>query len=259
MSPAGQRWVVTRRRFLTSAATLTAGLVARETTPRAADGGAPQVREPAVGQSWRYAKRDYFTGSMLDTQVDRVSAVGQIIEVESSSGSGDDKTTPDAAWGAAWLRKNISGGRIRGRLPSEIQASWGMVLVDPHWSEIQMYEKPLPLWPAQLRPGWSITVNTQYMTPESPDELPWQLTMHAHRWESIIVPAGRFLALRYNNLINFRFTNISERVAAQRLETIWFAPEIGRWVARESFGSFREAVGTDVQESSYRWELLSWT
>ena len=250
--------VVTRRCFLTSAAALTAGCAGRGIVPHASDDGTSQVREPGVDQSWRYAKRDYFTGSMIDTQVARVSAVGQIIEVESRSESGNDQPTTDAAWGAPWLRKYMSGGRTTGRLPSEVQAPWGMVLVDPHWSEIQVYEKPIPLWPTQLRPGWSITVNTQYKTPESPDELPWQLTMNAHRWESIIVPAGRFLALHYYNLINFRYTNISERVAAQRLEAIWFAPEIGRWVARESTGTFYQDVGERFHETSYRWELLDW-
>jgi hypothetical protein len=89
--------------------------------------------------------------------------------------------------------------------------------------------------------------------------MPWQLAMHSQRWESVTVPAGRFIALRYYNLINFRFSIFAERTAAHRREHLWFAPEIGRWVKRESTGTFREQVGTDVNESSYRWELLSWT
>ena len=88
--------------------------------------------------------------------------------------------------------------------------------------------------------------------------MPSQLTMSAQRWESITVPAGRFTALRYYNIIDFRFTNVSERTAAFQ-ENIWFAPEIGRWVVRESRGIFRDDVGTEVKESSYRWELMSWT
>jgi hypothetical protein len=84
------------------------------------------------------------------------------------------------------------------------------------------------------------------------------LTMHAQLWESITVPAGQFTTLRYFNLIGFRYTNASERVAGQRKENIWFAPEIGRWVVRESVGTFREDLGVEVDESSYRWELLDW-
>jgi hypothetical protein len=134
-----------------------------------------------------------------------------------------------------------------------------MVLVDPHWAELQVYKTPIPLWPSELRPGWSTTVDTYYMIPGSEETMPWQLTMRALRWESVTVPAGHFTALHYYNLIDFRFTNVSERTAALRQENIWFAPEIGRWVKRESYGSFRDDVGTEVTEDSYRWELLSWT
>jgi hypothetical protein len=76
---------------------------------------------------------------------------------------------------------------------------------------------------------------------------------------AVTVPAGRFTALRFFNIINFRYRNVAERTAAQRLETVWFAPEIGRWVARESRGSFRESLGTPVYENTYRWELLECT
>lgn len=134
-----------------------------------------------------------------------------------------------------------------------------MILIDPHWEELQAYENPIPLWPRELRPGWSATVYTEYKTPQSPDALPWQLTMHAHSWDSIAVPAGQFTALRFHNLINFRFTNVSERVSAQREENIWFVPEIGRWAARESWGTYYQDVGERFHENSYRWELLSWT
>jgi hypothetical protein len=210
------------------------------------------VRAPAVGQTWTYAKRDSVTGSRIDTQVDRVSAVGQVVEVESRFELAANKPSTYPSWSAHWLEKYVGDAVSAGSLPTEIQAPWGMVLVDPHWSELQVYEEPIPLWPTQLVPGWSSTVNTLYTTPESPDELPWQLTMHAQRWESVSVPAGRFTVLRYANVINFRYTNVSERDAAQRLETILLAPEIGRWVARESFGTFYQDVGERFHEQSYR-------
>jgi hypothetical protein len=46
------------------------------------------------------------------------------------------------------------------------------------------------------------------------------------------------------------------------METIWFAPEVGRWVVRESTGSYYmddSSVDTPYSESGYRWELLEWT
>jgi hypothetical protein len=134
-----------------------------------------------------------------------------------------------------------------------------MVVVDPHWTEMQSFEKAIPLWPSELRPGWSTAVRTYYKIPGGQEAMPWQLTMDAQRWESVTVPAGHFIALHYYNFINFRFSIFAERNAAQRIENIWFAPEIGRWVMRESVGTFREDLRTEVKESSYRWELLSWT
>jgi len=101
-------------------------------------------------------------------------------------------------------------------------------------------------------------VGTYYKNPNSEETMPSQLTMRAQRWESVTVPAGRFTALHYYNIIDFRFRDALERTAALRQENIWIAPEIGRWVKRESRGIFREDVGFEVKESSYRWELLSW-
>jgi hypothetical protein len=251
--------IATRRAFLLSAAAVAVGRVARGTTAEAPMDAAAKVRQPAVGQSWRYAKHDFFTRAMVDTQVDRVSAVGQTIEIESHSETTKNSPIMYPSWGAAWRQKYMGHERPADPLPSEIQEPWGMVLIDPHWSELQAYRDPIPLWPTQLRPGWSTTVSTDYKIPDSEETMPWQLTMHVHGWESITVPAGHFTALRYFNLINFRYTNVSGRNAGQRKETIWFAPEIGRWVVRESSGTFRQDVAEEFNESSYRWELLNWS
>ncbi len=251
--------MLTRRYFLRSTAALSVvGCVGRGARSERLT-RPTSVRQPVVGQSWRYAKHDRVSGTLIATEVNRVSAVGQLIEISTQSETPEGKLRNYPSWGVRWLERYGTPDRPAGPRPSEIQGPWGMIWVDPHWSEIQAYEKAVPLWPTELRPGWSSgALYTPYQT-DNEDPLPWQLTMHAHAWESITVPAGHFDALRYTNLIDFRFSNVSEREAAQRQESIWFAPDIGRWVARESFGSFREAVGTDVQENSYRWELLSWT
>ncbi|HXC08989.1 MAG TPA: hypothetical protein VNV61_08670 [Steroidobacteraceae bacterium] len=248
----------TRREFVLLTGGAAVGCVARGTTAPAPSDSPPVVRAPAVGQSWRYAKHDYFTRSIVDTQIDRVSKIGQSVEIESRSEAAGDKAIKYPSWGERWWHEYMGTDTSAARIPTEVQKPWGMIIVDPHWSELQAFEKAIPLWPTQLRPGWSTNVSTQYMIPDSNETMPSQLTMSAQRWESITVPAGRFNALRYYNIIDFRFTNVSERTAALRQEYIWFAPEIGRWVVRESRGIFREDVGTEVKESSYRWELLSW-
>jgi hypothetical protein len=251
---------VTRRSFLLSSAALSIGCTTRR--PSAAGGGvsAPPVRAPAVGQSWRYSKHDFYSRALVDSQVDRIAAVGATVDIDSSSEAVKNTSAP--AWGTAWLRKYIPRRDVpSGPLPSEIQEPWGKVLVDPHWSQVQVYETPIPLWPAQLTPGWKIHINTKYKTPSNEAGLPWGQTMEARDWEMISVPAGQFRALRFTNLVNFRSTDFS-RTACQRQETLWFAPEVGRWVARESTGIYYiqdSSVDTPYNEPGFRWDLLEWS
>ncbi len=257
---------VTRRFFLLSSAVLSVGCSMRrpeavQPVGTAAAAGSPVVRPPAVGQSWRYTKRDIFTHTIVDDQIDRVAAVGSTIDIDSRSET-SKQASADPKWGAAWLRKYIPRREVpEGPLPSEIQSPWGQVLVDPHWGQVQVYEVPIPLWPAQLTPGWKAHVNTKYKTPSNQDGLPWDQTMAAHGWETISVAAGNFRALRYTNIINFKSTDFS-RENSQRKETLWFAPEVGRWVARESTGIYYiedSSVDTPYDEPGFRWELIEWT
>lgn len=251
--------MATRRDFLYLAAAASVGCVARGTDTPTPGGGAPVARSPAVGQSWRYAKHDYITGQVVDTQIDEVSKIGLSVEIESRSETAEDGPITYPSWGENWRKKYMPADAARIGGPIEIQSPSGMVVVDPHWSEMQSFEKAIPLWPSELRPGWSTVVSTHYKIPGSEEAMPWQLSMNARRWESVTVPAGRFMALRYFSFIDFRFSVFAERTAAQRIEHVWFAPEIGRWVRRESMGTFHEELHTEVKESSYRWELLSWT
>jgi hypothetical protein len=248
---------LTRRTFLMSTAALSVGCAAPQLSMD--ESAKVRIRPPSVGQSWRYAQFDYFTGDRVDTEVDQVVAVDPTIQILSEFERHKRVPVQYPSWGKRWWQRYIHADEA-GKLPlSEFQESWGMVVVDPHWAELQAYEKPIPLWPKELRPGWWTMVSTDYMIPTSRETMPWQLTMYAERWESVTVPAGRFHALRCYNIINFRFTNVSERTTAQRIEHYWFVPEIGRWALRESVGTFREDLGTEVKESSYRWELLEWT
>jgi hypothetical protein len=250
---------ITRRDFIYLATVASAGCAARGAEMPSPSVSPPTVRAPAVGQSWRYAKHDYFTGRIVDTQIDRVSKIGRSVEIESHSETAGDKPITLPSWGDSWWQEYMGNAAALAPIPTEVQKPWGMIIIDPHWSEIQAFEKPIPLWPSQLVPGWSVTVGTYYKDPNSQEKMPSQLTMRAQHWESVTVPAGHFNALRYYNIIDFRFNNASERTAAIRQENIWLAPEIGRWVKRESRGIYREAVGYEVKESSYRWQLLSWT
>lgn len=219
----------------------------------------PTVRQPVVGQSWRYAKHDLFTGAVVDTQDDVVAAVGSTIDIHSSTESDIVDRQPTSA-NKNWLRRYFEHSRPGGALPSEVQGPWGVIMVDPHWSQVQIYDQPIPLWPSTLDPGWHAHIVTKYRTSDEAG-LPWEQTMKAEAWENLTVPAGSFRVLRYSNHINFTSSDLS-RSNSVRNETLWFAPEVGRWVARESRGTyyFDESVADDQNnESSYRWELLRYT
>ena len=107
----------------------------------------------------------------------------------------------------------------------------------PHWAQVQVYERPIPLWPEQLRPGWQSQISTNYQTPlneeasaSGPADEGARLgddyrgcrpVPHAPFYQPHQVPEWRCYA-----------------VNSVRQETVWFAPEVGRWVARESMGSY---------------------
>jgi hypothetical protein len=252
---------LSRRFLLLSAAAASAGCALRARGILSDDKRAAAVRAPLVGQSWRYSKHDLISGAFVENQTDRVAAVGGTIAIESHSDTGKDAASAHPSWGAELLSKLRGSDATAAALPNEIQDPWGMVLVDPHWGQAQVYKAPIPLWPTRLQPGWRSHFRTQYKAVAHESSLPWEQTMHAHAWETVSGPAAEFKALRFTNLINFGHPDPA-RTNSTRRETMWFAPEIGRWVARESLGTYYlddSVDDTSFNEGSYRWTLLEWT
>jgi hypothetical protein len=233
----------------TLAPSLVGGVPAPDKNPH------PSVRGPKTGQWWRYAKRDAFTGKLVEVQVARVTEVGDTITIERRREAAEEHQS----WGTKWLHpdRRTSGEEL---LQAEVQQPWGMILVDPHWDPLQVYRTPIPLWPTELRAGWSSRFNTKFKTPLSADENSWQQTMQAHAWEKIRVPAGEFLALRFTNRITFTHADFS-RMDSVREETLWLAPDVGRWVSRRTSGTYYiqdSSIDTPFEEGSYHWDLLAW-
>src|ERR1700730_18435573 len=219
---------LTRRSFLIASAALPVGCAAnRLDVGSAASASLAALRPPMTGQTWRYAKHDFFTGALLDTQVDRVSAVDRTIDIESRT-EGDTAAEIPSTGASRW-RKYFDRPKSAVALPTEIQSSWGMVLVDPHWGGVQVFEPSIPLWPTTLQPGWQTRINAKYKSSAAGAALPWNQTMKAEAWETITVPAGQFKTLRYVNVIRF-VSSDPGRTDSVRQETVWFAPEVGRWI-----------------------------
>src|SRR5271169_3685385 len=121
---------VTRRLFLLSAAAFSAGCASRgygAAQPSPATG----ARQPAVGQSWRYAKHDLYSRKLVDDQTDRIMAVGTTVDIDSQSEAVAAAKTERSSWGSSWLSKYVPHPDTPPdrALPSEIQQPWGKVLV----------------------------------------------------------------------------------------------------------------------------------
>jgi hypothetical protein len=198
----------------------------------------PAVRAPAVGQQWVYEVRNYFNGELVDVVTETVVEAGPKVRIARQ-------------------------GQKLGPLPDEIQEPWGMNLQDPNWTPPQRFIKPVPLWPEKLVPGWSGFYRARYQVVGFPDnDFYWGLNIDAKSWNRVKTMAGEFDALHYVNTADFFESDDWFRLASNRRENAWFAPEVGRWVVRERFGEYlwlgMRGWSESIKEDYLRWELVSW-
>ncbi len=229
---------LSRRTFIASAAlapVACGGLSYEHGVPVSQPQPLPIVRPPQIGQEWTYIKKNIFDGKTLDVITERVSNIASNITIE--------RSTADGAI-----------------LPSEIQTAWGMVATDTQWSRLLNFSPSLPLWPEQLSSTWAKQFSTKYSIAGYPESrLNWQEYMSVQGWEKVSVPAGEFVALRFQALIHFE-SDDPNKVDCIRKETGWFVPQIGRCVAREASGSYQiqGQVGAVILEGSYQWQLSAY-
>jgi hypothetical protein len=207
-------------------------------TPIAAPITIPAVRAPAIGQQWVYEVRNFFNGELVDVVTETVVEVGPKVRIARQ-------------------------GQKLGPLPDEIQEPWGMNLQDPNWTPPQRFIKAVPLWPEKLIPGWSGFYRTRYQVVGFPDnDFYWGLNIDAKGWSRVKTQAGNFDALHYVNIADFFESDDWFRMASNRRENAWFAPEVGRWVVRERFGEYlwlgMRGWAESIKEDYLRWELISW-
>ena len=230
-----------RRKVVLSLLALPAGcafqpLPALRTETAAAPAQPVTVRPPAVGQRWTYRKYNGFNSALLATEVDEVTAVEPRIVIRHRSDA-----TPV--------------------VQEEYQQPWGQVLRDLSWDHVQTYEQALPLWPADLTVGTRSVYNTHYRI----DGFSYRYWISVHAlvrgWEQVELAQGTHRALRIEQYIRLQHHDFT-RLETIRHDTLWLAPEIGRWVAREVSGEY---LVPDDQgsfrglEDHYRWELAAWS
>jgi hypothetical protein len=103
--------ILTRRDLLLSGAALSLGCGKYEAGWATAFGAEAKVRQPNIGQSWTYSKRDLVTRAMIDTEVDQISAVGQSVEIESHSKTNENNPIVYPSWGLSALVGKTPGSR----------------------------------------------------------------------------------------------------------------------------------------------------
>lgn len=230
-----------RRHALLALLVLPAGcaiqpLPALRTQPVPEPAGPVSVRAPALGQRWTYRRYNGFNSALLATETDEVMALEPRIVLRRRS---EGVSTSVEEW----------------------QQPWGRVLRDLSWDHVQTYEHALPLWPAELRPGARSQLQTRYRI-EGFSYLYWIDTRSVVRgWEEVELPAGRLRALRIDTYIRQQHHDF-QRIETIRRDTLWLAPEIGRWVARDVQGEYLIPDDNGSYrglEAHHRWELTAWT
>lgn len=228
-----------RRKIIISALVLPAGCSVQALKPLASEPIAtpsvvPAVRAAAVGQSWTYNRLDIYNSQLLAVEREQVAAIGPRIILKRQNGTGLV-------------------------LPEEHHLGWGHMVRDPVWDFVQNYEAPVAHWPVLLQPGASEQVKTHYLVDQFSFRFWIDVTTTAQAWERVRVPAGTFDALRIEKFIRIQHQNEGRNDMVRR-DTVWLAPETGRWVAREIKGEYK-VIGTkthDAYETSFRWELTAW-
>ena len=192
------------------------------------------VRPPTMGQSWTYRLLNFYNGNLLGTLKEEISAVGPSITVQRHSAN-------------------------TGPLADEIHTRWGQVQQDPSWDLLQIYETPMPLWLEPLQTGASLSVDTHYTTGASSFRYWIQARIQVMGRETVELPIGSFQTIRIEKLIRQTHYD-SSRLFLVRRETLWLAPEIGRWVVRETDGTYRRSGRKfdEGREDHFRWELTAW-
>jgi hypothetical protein len=232
-----------RRRALLTALALPAGCAIAPLRPLPttalpdAGGVAVSLRTPAVGQSWTYARFDFFNSRQLDVIDETVVSVVPTVRVRRQARSGAG-------------------------LADEEHAAWGQLLRESVWDYPMTFESPLPLWPAALSAGASTSARTHYRIDGGSIRFWIDVSSAVHGRERVSVEAGTFDTVRVERLLRLEHQDVM-RTSTLRRDTLWLSAEVGRAVARETSGRyFVRGEGRFLPSASLedhtRWQLTAW-
>jgi hypothetical protein len=158
------------------------------------------------------------------------------------------------------IRLRVDPGDGRPPFEERYAEAWS-VIVEGIFDSLITFETPMPLVPPGARVGTSTRSSTRYRSERSRDVLAWNQQVRATRWERVQVPAGAFDALRIERSVWFKHPDVF-RYGSERTDTLWYAPQVGRWVMREWTGDFMSggpmARAERAREDWVIWQLSAW-
>ena len=242
-----------RRRFLRGGTALlaipTLGLGGCATTT-APTGPVRQFEQPRVrvGDIWQYREINRFNQLPLaDVEVAVTSAAPLTCRVRRT-------------------RSNSTAGEIarHGDFQEERYASPWAVGIEPTYDLVMNFAEPMPILPVSLQAGQSDSRTTSYTVNGFSGRFRWQQRLAALGTERVSTPAGTFECLRVRRMIWFQHPDLF-RFNSARIDTVWYAAEVNRWVRREWTGDYQHENSMDIfagsrrREDWVRWDLISYS
>jgi hypothetical protein len=194
----------------------------------------PQVR---VGDEWVYSEINRYNNLQQAVVTQKVTTIDPIIRIAHQAKIND---------------------RVVDR-PEEIYDSLWTIKQEPAYDVVQIFDRPLPFLPIGLEAGSRTVFQTAYKIDGVNRLFYWRSGLYAAGWERITVPAGEFVALRVERSSWFAHYD-AFRVDSVRRDTLWYSPEVNRWVRREWNGEYRGAGSRRLaaREDWVRWDLLAY-
>ena len=120
----------------------------------------------------------------------------------------------------------------------EVYVDAWRAIQDPFYDLTAIFRAANPLLPSPLQQGANLRLTNAWKPPGKSGWLFWSEWIDALQWELVSVPAGDFTALRVLRRIAYDHPDVF-RLSNERTETLWYAPQVNRWVRREWTGSYR--------------------
>ena len=198
---------------------------------------APVLR---IGDRWRYQLTDRLDGRWID------EPTWELVEL-----------MPE-------IRMRIRSRRPGGNAEERFSEPW-VALSEFLYGGLYAYREPVPLVPTPIEPGRTVATSSSYIDPETQKRKLWSQQLRIGGWETVEVPAGRYDCLKVSRTIAFESPD-SDRSAANRSDTLWYAPAVNRWVQREMRGDYtatgmganNPSTGVRGREDWLLWQLTAY-